>query len=76
MSYTDICDPIIMYCMGLFVVVYSKQCCLQANKYDQSLRVTNIYIHAKFNYYYVTSKLIMLRIYKKRHNGIKERETR
>ena len=26
-----------MYCLGLFVVVYSKQCCLQTNKYDQSL---------------------------------------
>ena len=32
-SYTDTCDPIIM---GLFV------CCLQRNKYDQSLRVKDI----------------------------------
>ena len=38
-SYTDTCDPIIMYCMALFVVVYSKQCFLQTSKYDQSLRV-------------------------------------
>ena len=41
-------DPIIMYCLGLFVVVYSKQCCLQTNKYDQSLWVTDI---TKFHYY-------------------------
>ena len=32
-SYTDTCDPIRMYCLGLIVVVYSKQCCLQRNKY-------------------------------------------
>ena len=49
-SYNDTCDPIIMYCLGLFVVVYSKQCCLQTNKYDQSLRVTDIYILTKFHY--------------------------
>ena len=44
MSYTDTCDPIVMYCLGLIVVVYSKQCCLQTNKYDQSLRVTDVCI--------------------------------
>ena len=44
------------YCLGLFVVVYSKQCCLQTNKYDQSLRVLDIYILTKFHYYnYVIS---------------------
>ena len=37
-------------CLGLFVV-YSKQCCLQTNKYDQSLRVTDMYILTKFHYY-------------------------
>ena len=41
MSYTDTCDPIIMYFLGLFVVVYSNKCCLQTNKYDQSVRVTD-----------------------------------
>ena len=30
-SYTDTCYPIIMYCLGLFVVVYSKM--LFTNKY-------------------------------------------
>ena len=50
-SYTDTCDPIIMYFLGLFVVVYSKQCCLQTNKYDQLLRVTDIYILTQFHYY-------------------------
>ena len=37
MSYTDTCDPII--CLGL---------CLQRYKYDQSLRVTDIYILTNF----------------------------
>ena len=44
-------DPLIMYFLGLFLVVYSKQWCLQTNKYDQSLRVTDIYILTKFHYY-------------------------
>ena len=47
----ELCDPIIMYRLGLFVVVYSKQCCLQTNKYDQSLQVTDIFILTKFHYY-------------------------
>ena len=41
-SYTDTCKPIIMYCLGLFAVAYSKQCCLQ--KWLQSLLVTSILI--------------------------------
>ena len=48
MSYTDACDPITMYCLRIFVVVYCKQCCLQTNKYDQSLRGTDIYIVQNF----------------------------
>ena len=28
--------------LWLFVVAYSKQCCLQTNKFDESLRVTDI----------------------------------
>ena len=50
-SYTDTCDSIIMFFLGLFVVVYSKQCCLQRNKYDQSLRVIDIYSLTKFHYF-------------------------
>ena len=38
-----------MHCLGLFVVVYSKQSCLQTNKYDQSLRVMDIYILTQFH---------------------------
>ena len=38
MSYTDTCDLIIMYCQGL------------TNKYDRSLRVTDIYFLKKFHY--------------------------
>ena len=34
--------PIILYCLGLVAVVRNKQCCLQTNKYDQSLLVTDI----------------------------------
>ena len=52
-SYTDTCHSIIMYYLGLFVVVYSKQWCLQTNKYDQSLQVTNIYILTKFHHYII-----------------------
>ena len=32
-------------------------CCLQTNKYDQSVRVTDIYILTKFNNYNVISFL-------------------
>ena len=39
-----------MYCLGLFVAVYSQYCCVQTNKYDQSLRVTDSYIVTKFHY--------------------------
>ena len=42
------CDPITIYCLELFVVVYSNQYCVQTNEYDQSLRVTDIYILTKF----------------------------
>ena len=38
-SYTDTCVPIILYCLGLFVVVYKQKC-------DRSLRV----ILTKFHY--------------------------
>ena len=46
-----------MYCLGLFVVV--KQCCLQRYKYDQSLRVTDIYIRTKFHYFMLFGFLVM-----------------
>ena len=36
-----------MYNLGLFVVVYSEQNCLQTKKYDQSLRVMDICIFTK-----------------------------
>ena len=46
-----------MYCLGLFVVVYSKQYCLQTNKYDQSLRVMDIHIVTKFTVCYFVIEL-------------------
>ena len=44
MSYAASCIPIIMYCLGLFVVVYLT---LFTNKYDQSHRVMDIYFLTK-----------------------------
>ena len=41
-AYTDTCDPIIMYCLGLFVVVHSKQWCLRTKTYDQFLPVMDM----------------------------------
>ena len=40
----DSCDPIIMYCLGLFVVFYSEKCCLQTKVYDVAHPVMNIHI--------------------------------
>ena len=43
--YTDTCSmPIIMYCLGPFVVVYSKQHCSQTKKYDVAHVVMDMYI--------------------------------
>ena len=56
MSYTDTCDPIIMYCLGIFVVVYSKQCCLQRNKYYIPVSSGDGYLHSyKISLLYVVS---------------------
>ena len=49
MSYTNTRAPIIMYCLGLFVVVYSKQNCLQTEKYDVAQVVIDMYIPTKFH---------------------------
>ena len=44
MSYTTSCVPIIMYCLGLFVINY-----VQHFKYVQSLRNIDIYLITKFH---------------------------
>ena len=38
-------------CLGIFAIVYSKQCCLQTNKYDHAHLVMDIHIISKFDDY-------------------------
>ena len=40
-----------MHCLGLFVVVYSKQQCLQTKTYDVAHVAIDMYIPTKFSMY-------------------------
>ena len=56
----------IEYIMSTNVLPVAICCCLQTNKYDQSLRVMDIYVLTKFHYFYVVSfELWVLNLKKK-----------